>query len=157
MKKSVFIFSTCVLVAAGFPAITIAASKLVGGRGATMSPVLVEPAFSYDDAKRSPFLPPGIVEAPTADGKNAVSGGELSGEEVQAGITVQAVFLVRGEPQALVNNQSAKNGQNIKVLIRGKMVSLLVLDVNRNENSVRLNYKGTEFVRAMGGNKISKP
>ena len=99
MKKASFIIGVCLLVAAGSTVRSAAAGKLVGGRGTAVSPELVEPAFSYPDDKRSPFLPPGAVEAPDVVkvGKVAAAGGELSAEEVMAGVTVQAVFLVRGE------------------------------------------------------------
>lgn len=156
MKKTILFFCGCAVVMGGSAFAASAAGRLVGGRGVAVSPELVSPAFPYDDAKRSPFLSPGVMEA-TVTAAAAVGGGDLSADEVMAGVTVQAVFLVLGEPQALLNNQSAKAGQNIKLLIRGKTATLKVLEVNRNENSVRLNYKGAEFVRAMGGNKIRKP
>ena len=96
------------------------------------------------------------MEVPGTAGTGGGSG-ELSEDEVMAGVVVQAVFLVRGEPQALLNNQSAKPGQNVKILLRGRAAVMTVLEINRNENSVRLNYRGREFVRSMGGNKIKQP
>ena len=159
MKKASFIIGVCLLVAAGSWARAATVGKLVGGRGTAVAPELVEPAFPYPDDKRSPFLPPGAVEATNTVKavKAVVASGELSAEEVMAGIIVQAVFLVRGEPQALVNNQAAKGGQSIKVLLRGKVAEVVILQIDRSKNAVHLNYKGKDFVQAMGGNKIGKP
>ena len=76
---------------------------------------------------------------------------------VQAAIVVQAVFLVQGKPEALVNGKKVRPLEAFTVQVQGKTETVNVLEINKADNSVRLEYKGREFFRTMGGGRVKKP
>jgi len=159
MKKTSIGVGAAALIAAFAPLWAEADIGLMGGRGKFVPPGLSEPSFPSDDAQRNPFAAPrpGSVRPSGENGSKATEGGMAPADAVEAAIAVQGVFLVQGKPSAFVNGQKVCPLDKLKIMVKGKMEEVNVVEINKVNNSVRLEYKGREFVRTMGGAKMKRP